>query len=59
MLKPLKTLLFGRTSTKMGSHLALATPKTKNNFFAQITKPDHKLAKTFYFLKISYVLVEL
>ena len=28
-----------------------ATPKTKNNFFVEITKPDHKLSKTFCFLK--------
>ena len=29
--------------------------------FAEITKPDHKLSKTFYFIKnkISYVLAEL
>ena len=28
-------------------------------FFSQTTKPDHKLSKTFYFMKISNVLIEL
>ena len=32
-------------------------PKQKA-FFSVIAKPDHKLSKTFYFIKISYVLVE-
>ena len=40
----------------MGSPWAMS--KTKNNFFAEITTPDHKLSKTFYFVKISYVLAE-
>ena len=32
-------------------------PKFKKNFFfAEITKPGHKLSKTFYFIKMSYVL---
>ena len=31
----------------------------KTIFFAEITKPDHKLSKTFYFIKILYVLTEL
>ena len=34
------------------------TQNTKT-FFAEITKPDHKLSKTFYFIKISHVLAEL
>ena len=34
-------------------------PKQKTFFFAEITTPDHKLSKTFYFIKISYVLAEL
>ena len=41
---------------KMGSPWAM--PKTKNNFFFKIIKPD-QLSKTFYFNKISYVLAEL
>ena len=31
----------------------------KTFFFSKITKPDHKFSKTFYFIKISYVLAEL
>ena len=31
-------------------------PKMKNIFFAEITKADHQLSETFYFIKISYVL---
>ena len=33
--------------------------KPKTNFFTGITKPDHMLSKTFYFIKISYVFAEL
>ena len=33
-------------------------PKTRNNFFTEITKPDHKLSKMFYLIKV-YVLAEL
>ena len=42
---------------KMGS--PWATTKIKNNFFSEITEPDPKLSKPFYFNKISYVLAEL
>ena len=34
-------------------------PKWGNCFFAEITKADHQLPETFYFMKISYVLTEL
>ena len=30
------------------------TPKIKNNFFSETTKSDHKLSKTFYFIKIYF-----
>ena len=33
-------------------------PKTENIFFSVIKKTDHKLSKTFYFIKISYVLAD-
>ena len=36
-----------------------ATPKAKQKFFSEITKPDPKPSKPFYFNKISYVLAEL
>ena len=31
----------------------------KQFFLAEITKSDHQLSETFYFIKISYVLTEL
>ena len=34
-------------------------PRPKNNFFWEITKAAYKLSKTFYYMKISYVLAEL
>ena len=58
LLKPLKLAIFGAICAKMG--FPWTTPKTKNFFFfEEITKTDHKLSKTIYFLKISYVLAEL
>ena len=33
-------------------------PKWKKNFLLEITKAGHQVPETFYFLKISYVLVE-
>ena len=56
LLKPLKNTSFWPTCAKKGS--PWTTPKT-NNFFSAVAKPDHKLSKTFYFNKISYVLAEL
>ena len=36
------------------------TPKMKKNFFlVEITKADHQLSESFYFIKILYVLTEL
>ena len=44
----------GSTIAKMGSPWVM--PKTINNFFAEITKRDHKLSKTtFSLIKISWV----
>ena len=37
----------------------MVAPKTRNNFYSEITKTDHKLSKTFDFIKISYVLATL
>ena len=34
-------------------------PKWKTIFLAEITKADHQPSQTFYFIKISYVLIEL
>ena len=48
----------GPTCAKMG--LLWATPIIQNFHFAlEITKPDHKISKTFYFIKKSDVLTEL
>ena len=56
-LKPLKITIFWPNLCKKGS--LWATPKTKHFFFAEIAKPDYKLSKTFYFIKLLYVLTEL
>ena len=58
MLKPLKITIFWPNLYKNGVPMG-HTQNKKRFFFAEITKPDHKLSKTFYFIKISYVLAEL
>ena len=45
---------FAQLVQKWGPHGT--HPKEKNNLFIEITKLDHKLSKTFYFIKLSYVL---
>ena len=35
------------------------TQSKQKYFFAEMTEADNKLSKTFYFIKISYVLAEL
>ena len=57
LLKHLKITIFGPSCAIMWS--PWATPKTKTLFSSEIRKSDHKLSKTFYFIKISHVLVEL
>ena len=58
LLKPLKIAIFGPNLCKKrgqyGPH-----PKQTIFFFSEMTKADHKLCKTFHFIKISYVLAEL
>ena len=44
---------FAQLVQKWGPHGT--HPKEKNNLFIEITKLDHKLSKTFYFIKLSYV----
>ena len=58
LLKPLKITNFQPNLCKNGVPMGHAQ-KTKSNFFAEVTKPDHTLSKTFYFIKISYVLAKL
>ena len=49
-------IFFYPTCAKWGPH----EPCPKQTIFsAEITKPDHKLSKTFYFTKVLYVLAEL
>ena len=50
-----KLLFLGLTCTKKESLCLWTTPKMKKKIFAEITKADHKLSKTFYFIKISYI----
>ena len=55
LVKPLKIAFSGPNCTTKWS--AWAVPKMKNNFLlAEITKADHQLSETFYFIKISFVL---
>ena len=57
LVKPLKIAIFGSNLHKKG--LAWSTPKMKNNFLAEITKADHQLSETFYFIKKSSILANL
>ena len=56
LLKLLKVTKFAQLVQKWGSHEPRS--KQKNNSFAEI-KPNHKLSKKFYFIKISYALAKL
>ena len=47
-------ILFGQKVGQHGPH-----PKSSWIFFVEVTQGDHKLSRTFYFIKISYVLTEL
>ena len=58
MLKPLKIAIFGPNWHKKGGQYG-PHPKQTKNFFSEMTKADHLLFKTFYFIKISYLLAEL
>ena len=56
LVKPLKYCFFW---TQFAQKRSLwATPKMEKLFFAEITKADHQLSESFYFIKI-YVLTEL
>ena len=57
LLTPLETIIFWPNSCKNGVPMGNTQNKT-TIVFAEITKPDHRLSKPFYFIKI-YVLVEL
>ena len=42
-----------------GMKTTMGHMQNRKQFFSEITKPDQKLSKTFYFIKILYVLAEL
>ena len=55
--QPPKITIFQPNLCKKG--VPKAHPKNKKQFFfSEITKPDYKLSRSFYFNKISYVLAE-
>ena len=56
LVKPFKNCFLDPSCTEMGS--LWATPTMENFFLAEITKADHLLPESFYFIKISYVLTE-
>ena len=58
LVKPLKNCFLDPICIEKGS--LWTTPKMKKKFFlVEITKADHQLSESFYFIKISYVLTEL
>ena len=59
LLKPLKNCFFGPNLHRKGVIMDHAQDKKKNIFLVEITKADHQLSESFYFIKISYVLTEL
>ena len=56
LVKPLKNCFLDPSCTETGS--LWATPTMEKDFLAEITKADHLLPESFYFIKISYVLTE-
>ena len=56
LIKSLKKCFFEPSLHKKGS--LWATPNRKTIVLAEITKADHQLLETFYFIKISYVFVK-
>ena len=58
LVKPLKNCFFGPNLHRKGVIMDHAQDE-KNCFLVEITKADHQLSESFYFIKISYVLTEL
>ena len=58
MLRPLKTAIC-RPNLHEKRGQCTPHPKQKTFVFSEMTQVDHKLSKTLYFIKISYVLTEL
>ena len=57
LLRPLKITIFWPNLCK--DRVPMGHTINRKHFFVKIIKPDHKLSKIFYFIKISYVLAEL
>ena len=57
LVKPLKNCFFGPNLYR--KEVILGHAQDGIFFLAEITKADHKLLESFYFIKISYVLTEL
>ena len=58
LVKPLKNCFFGPNLHGKGVIMDHAQDE-KKFFLVGITKADHQLSESFYFIKISYVLIEL
>ena len=58
LVKPLKNCFFGPNLHRKGVIMDHAQDE-KKFFLVEITKADHQLSESFYFIKISYVLTEL
>ena len=58
LVKPLKNCFFGPNLHRKGVIMGYAQDG-KKFFLAEITKADHQLSESFYFIKISYVLTKL
>ena len=58
LVKPLKNCFFGPNLHRKGGIMGHAQGE-KNFFLTEITKADHQLSESSYFIKISYVLDEL
>ena len=58
LVKPLKNCFFGPNLHRKWVIMGYAQDG-KKFFLAEITKADHQLSESFYFIKISYVLTEL
>ena len=58
LVKPLKNCFFGPNLHRKGVIMDHAQDE-KKFFLVEITKTDHQLSESFYFIKILYVLTEL
>ena len=57
LVKHFKNCFFGPNLNRKG--VIMGHAQDEKNFSTKITKADHQLLESFYFIKISYVLTEL